>query len=621
MSKGGAGKVYFVLYLAVILELLIIFIERDEAEEHLRRQQREAIQIVQTILSQLQSGVGATAITTRPKDNITLSDKEPESTVRVYDVLVAVGDSNAVQEGGIRGDDIPELEYMVSHVGDPNIPEEELPLDTTDLNDPFFKAVLGTKNGGYFEPKQEKGAAIPTGDPTAYFQLNEEMTAQEIAKGRRVKVFRVNFKPSNGEGWYRLRFKSRTNQIMGVVDAEPSDDDTVRIGNVKLTVKQLRSVQKFLEKEKDESGAQQQVKDYIDALLSPDAWKTLSINSGANAIDVRVVRPDLPPPAEPIAEILVPRPEIYWYTGAPLEMPVKLGPTEASKDADPGEASLVEDPGGIPMRYNLVLPAQVTAGEKILTVTASNGGKSEISEKRLIVLKPELTGGWKRQRASRAYIGRVYSPETEWEATQIPPEHYVTEVKINGEKVFEKPGTKFSSEDLPKDKLEIKESTKSVATTIWWAPNGTSDRSKWVPLVSTDPSVGTTQVAAEGIDPRYQTPTHDEGFEFTWTITKSNTSNDFGPIVIRQPLDGGRFGEATSVTSSCEECGDLGLSQPRITSTGSNQWSMYMEVTDVRKLVSKAREVNGKVLQLPLTIKGREAETVSVVQLTLRLGS
>ncbi|MGE3799488.1 MAG: hypothetical protein AB7H80_00555 [Candidatus Kapaibacterium sp.] len=620
MSKGGAGKVYFVLYLAVILELLIIFIERDEAEEHLRKQQREAIQIVQTILSQLQSGVGATAITTRPKDNITWSDKEPESMVRVYDVLVAVGDSNAVGEAGKRGDDIPELNYLVSTLGDPNIPEEELPLDTTDLTDPFFTAILGTEHGGYFNPQQTKGAAIPTGDPTAYFQLNEEMTAQEIAKGRRVKVFRVNFKPTSGAGWYRLRFASRTNQIMGVVDAEPNDDDTVRIGNVKLTVKQLRSVQKFLEKEKGESTAQQQVKDYIDALLDPEKWKELSINSGRNAIDVRVVKPDLPPPADPVAEILVPRPEIYWYTGAPLEMPVKLGPKDGQRSVDPGEASLVEDPN-VPNRYNIIFPAQSTAGEKILTVTASNGGKSEASEKRLVILKPELTGGWKRQPASRGYIGRVYRPETQWEATQIPPEHYITEVKINGEKVFEKAGTKFSGDDLPKDKLEIKESTKSIGLTVWWAPNGTSDRTKWVPLVSTDPSVGTTQVAAEGIDPRYQTPTHDEGFEFTWTISKTKTSEDFSPIVIRQPLDGGRFGEAVSVTASCEECGDLGLSQPRVTSAGSYQWSMYMEVTDIRKLVSKAREVNGKVLQIPLSIKGREAETVSVVQVTVRLGS
>ena len=46
MSKGGAGKVYFVLYLAVILELLIIIVERDEAEEHLIRKQKEAEEIV-----------------------------------------------------------------------------------------------------------------------------------------------------------------------------------------------------------------------------------------------------------------------------------------------------------------------------------------------------------------------------------------------------------------------------------------------------------------------------------------------------------------------------------------------------------------------------------------------
>lgn len=58
MSKGGAGKVYFVLYLAVVLELLIIIVERDEAEEHLHKKQKEAMKIVQSILSQLQSGSG-----------------------------------------------------------------------------------------------------------------------------------------------------------------------------------------------------------------------------------------------------------------------------------------------------------------------------------------------------------------------------------------------------------------------------------------------------------------------------------------------------------------------------------------------------------------------------------
>ncbi|MCX7908631.1 MAG: hypothetical protein N2560_03850 [Ignavibacteria bacterium] len=69
---GGAGKVYFILYLAVILELLIIIVERDEAEESLLKKQRETMRIVESILSQLQSGSGTEGINTRPQDEITI---------------------------------------------------------------------------------------------------------------------------------------------------------------------------------------------------------------------------------------------------------------------------------------------------------------------------------------------------------------------------------------------------------------------------------------------------------------------------------------------------------------------------------------------------------------------
>lgn len=69
---GGAGKVYFILYLAVVLELLIIIVDRDEAEEALLRKQRETMKIVESILSQLQSGSGTEGINTRPQDEITI---------------------------------------------------------------------------------------------------------------------------------------------------------------------------------------------------------------------------------------------------------------------------------------------------------------------------------------------------------------------------------------------------------------------------------------------------------------------------------------------------------------------------------------------------------------------
>jgi len=98
MSKGGAGKVYFVLYLAVILELLIIIVERDEAEEHLVKKQQESMRIVESILTQLQSGAGTEGINTRPQDAIVLSEKLPEEQrkyfkkFRTYYIEVGVTD-------------------------------------------------------------------------------------------------------------------------------------------------------------------------------------------------------------------------------------------------------------------------------------------------------------------------------------------------------------------------------------------------------------------------------------------------------------------------------------------------------------------------------------------------
>ncbi|RMF35817.1 MAG: hypothetical protein D6747_01780, partial [Chlorobiota bacterium] len=99
MAKGGAGKVYFVLYLAVILELLIIIVERDEAEEHLIQKQKESMKIVESILSQLQTGAGTESISTRPQDEITLQDAAmrvaggPQvKQDRLYEVIVGVTD-------------------------------------------------------------------------------------------------------------------------------------------------------------------------------------------------------------------------------------------------------------------------------------------------------------------------------------------------------------------------------------------------------------------------------------------------------------------------------------------------------------------------------------------------
>ncbi len=621
MSKGGAGKVYFVLYLAVILELLIIFIERDEAEEHLRRQQREAIAIVQTILSQLQTGAGVSSVTTRPKDNITLSDKEPESTIRVYDVLVAVGDSTA-KGGGMSGDDVKELKYIVSHIGDPNIPEEDIPLDTANLTDSYFEAVLGTDHGGMLDPRQVKGASVPTGDPTAYFQLNEEMTAQEQAKGRNVKVFRVNFKPNNGQGIYRLRFESKTNQIMGVTNSKPSDGDTVRIGNVQLTVKQLKSVKKFIEKEGGGDDAQKQVLTYVDALLDPEKWSRLPVNGGSNAIDVRVVEPDLPPAADPVARINFPRDQIYWYKGAAFSNPVTVGPNP--------DGSWTSNLGGIRDDGNgghILTWGAGTAGTHEIIITARNSeGKTAEDRKTLIVETPALTKEARRLPFSRATIGSKYRPETEWASTQIPPEHYLTEVKFGDKVVFERRGTQFNIKSLP-DELNVGATTGDIKTTVYWLPNGNADPAGRVPILSSDPSLhsAVSSVHADGvvqpISPRYKAPVYDGEYEFTFALNGKKWDTEFEGIRASQIVGVGQTIGASGIDANCPDCAEYGFAQPRVTQIDETSWRLYIEVVDRAIVKKRARELNGRNFPIDLTINGRGGQTgVATIDMKVRLG-
>ena len=82
MGKGSQAKVYFVLYLAIVVELLIIIVERDEAEEHLHRMHNETMKIVESILSQLYSGSGSEGINTKPQDEITLPADADMATVK-----------------------------------------------------------------------------------------------------------------------------------------------------------------------------------------------------------------------------------------------------------------------------------------------------------------------------------------------------------------------------------------------------------------------------------------------------------------------------------------------------------------------------------------------------------
>lgn len=413
LRSGGAGKVYFVLYLAVVLELLIIIVERDEAEEHLHQKQKETMRIVQSILSQLQSGAGTEGINTRPQDEITippdgLDMKEVLGTDikswRKYIVEVGVTDVSASvkrKEGEsekeyfqrvktlVKLSNVEELEYQVFYNTDntpgvtPNFPTDkdllaqgitdfdeftegqkvtaadgtewkflalrklELDneatfnqLDMNNINTDDFRPVYPEEDeiqiGSTFQPREIHEDSV--------FYYNHELSLNSgrgVEKNKR--AFVVHFQPPGEEGWYKLRFASKTNKILGVrgeyQGKELDDDASVNIGTVQLSVKELKKVHKSLKSElekyelppievltkeanlekfdaglraaADKASTENKANDiqskiklygYIAKLIAPGMSVHFAQNKGYIEFDIRVIKPK-PQMADPVLAV------------------------------------------------------------------------------------------------------------------------------------------------------------------------------------------------------------------------------------------------------------------------------------------------------------------------------
>ncbi len=319
MSGGGAGKVYFILYLAVILELLIIIVDRDDAEEGLRKQTQEIQLIVQRILASLQTT--GTQISTTPRDEITLdpTSQNKKNEERTYRVTVNVGDTSTVR--GTSGFSINRLMYTLSYDRDTSAAAR---IDTGDFGTLMPVAFQGANRS---EPVNIVEDSI------------DYPVAKDIAKKR--QTFDVHFKPDQ-PGVYRLRFLTNVNQIIGV-DLDPNNarnitdpdrlSQEVRIGNVPLTVKQLLAVYKTLENPvrtttfkkgqgnvMNDDSQRVKLKNFIGKLLFGGA-STLESNNGEIKFEVFVRRIELPPSAQ-----LEVQPQVRRFTafaGVPIPNLIK----------------------------------------------------------------------------------------------------------------------------------------------------------------------------------------------------------------------------------------------------------------------------------------------------------
>lgn len=451
MSKGGggAGKVYFVLYLAIVLELLIIIVERDEAEEGLMQKQKETMQIVESILSQLQSGAGTEGINTRPQDEITIPPAGIDlklvmgsdiKSFRKYIVEVGVTDVSTdlkrKEEAGENPNDyikrlkklvelsnVEELEYQVyyhpseeaanppeflseaemrkidmkkinpddliddatgwrfkssrllkfdlektyNRVLDPNV------LSTLTLESilPQYPPELMVTKGPSFVPKQ-------LSEDSAFFYSDDQTRekAKTELEGLKKRSFVVNFEPPAVKGWYKLRFSSRTNRILGIrADqnySELKDDATVNIGTVQLTVRDLKRVLKELQsrfsgtvqlpdsdiifKDNDVERFDKELRDaiehaakqedavemtskirlysYIVKLLAPGLSSDFSQNKGAIEFDIRVITPS-PQRAEPT--VSMPAGDLASFDAANPIFEFSISPYQGTSNQVSGE--------------------------------------------------------------------------------------------------------------------------------------------------------------------------------------------------------------------------------------------------------------------------------------------
>jgi len=478
-----AGKVYFVLYLAVVLELLIIIMERDEAEEHLLKKQKESMKIVESILSQLQSGSGTEGINTKPQDEITIpppganlkevmgADIKPW---RKYIVEVGVTDvsSDLKQQAGESGKDynlrlkklvelsnVSEIEYQVFYSNSPNpdnppvFPSDKKikneydnfqdfqPGQTIDVGDGEFWEFLSIRvlhldvdatynslplenltaeaiqpvypldkietKGELFAPKNIS--------PDSIFYYSQQLSIQDSkAEGfttneMKKRAFVVYFQPPDKQGWYKLRFSSRTNRILGVradVNPEEIDKDTkINIGTVQLTVENLEKVKKELHSKlekynmpdprilteehnlekfdkmlaeakvqaaKDENPVEARSKielyGYIEKLLAPGQSINFSQNRGAIEFNVRVITPK-PPMADPV--ISAPT-YVACFDKLPPAFEFTISPFQG-KGTNKVEARVVED-GNAVARFTCT-PLENIPGVEVVPPT--RGGRQE----------------------------------------------------------------------------------------------------------------------------------------------------------------------------------------------------------------------------------------------------
>jgi len=206
-SSGGTYKIYFILYLAVILELLLVIVERDDAETDLRQQKSSIEQAFITFLTGLA--------------------QPPEASTR-QDILKIYADADE-GSGYINPKGFADTTYYITVRGIHDIGS----LKTAELIDVDFKALSGKDSR---EPKSDsliKNILDQSKDSLEHSIVKINYNKSFVEKDGKDTVLKIpvtiKFKQT---GLYRFRFVYDLAKLDFLFFSDKNKPDSIKLGNV-----------------------------------------------------------------------------------------------------------------------------------------------------------------------------------------------------------------------------------------------------------------------------------------------------------------------------------------------------------------------------------------------------
>jgi hypothetical protein len=201
MASHGGGKIYFILYLAVILELLLVIVDRDDAEEGLKRKNEEVAKAFIQLLS-MSDRPGASA----------------QQAVQKYYV-------DAQDNGSFNLKDLPQIIITLTSVSDTS-----MLASYPEIKNVYFIQTRGDES---FYPKEDSIiiGRLKSAEAKKIDLNSIKFDFTRMTKERFLKVPLIN-NDIRYTGYYRFDFSSKLNKIK----FEPNKEHCRKIRFGELTV-------------------------------------------------------------------------------------------------------------------------------------------------------------------------------------------------------------------------------------------------------------------------------------------------------------------------------------------------------------------------------------------------